>query len=67
MNDWQYPVWFIVMAVVAGAASLGGITLTYFLDKHRNDPPRATPIRTRADAPDEISVESAPRVEHQAA
>ena len=37
MPSWEI-VLFIVAALVAGALSMGGVTLVYFLDKWRDDP-----------------------------
>ena len=36
MPSWEI-VAFIVVALVAGGLSMGGVTLVYFLDKWRND------------------------------
>ena len=39
MPSWEI-VAFIVVALVAGGLSMGGVTLAYFLDKWRDDPPQ---------------------------
>ena len=35
---------FIVAALVAGGLTMGGVTLVYFLDKWRDDPPRSSGV-----------------------
>lgn len=53
MPSWEI-VAFIVVALVAGGLSMGGITLAYFLDKWRDDPqqrPRAATDESRRASP----------------
>lgn len=35
---------FIIAALVAGGLTMGGVTLVYFLDKWRDDKPKASDV-----------------------
>lgn len=41
MTTTEYLIGFIIAAVLTPVIILGGMTMAYFLDKHRADPPKA--------------------------
>ena len=50
MPSWEI-VAFIVAALVAGGLTMGGVTLVYFLDKWRVEPPDRTAAATDESRP----------------